>query len=142
MKEKLINFNKNNSQYRINIKDYSAYDTMEDYTQGLTRLNADIVSGDVADIMVLSSQMPVESYISKGIFEDLTPYLEKDTEVKKEDFAVWEAASPWHVRHFICGRSPAYRGSAARERYSFRDARSGAFFVRIYRYHEAVLESR
>lgn len=85
VKEKLIAFNKNNEEYRINIKDYSMYDTMDDYTQGLTRLNADIVSGEVPDIMIVSNQMPVESYIAKGIFVDLNTFFEKDTEVKRED---------------------------------------------------------
>ena len=58
---------------------------MDDYTQGLTRLNADIVSGDVPDIMLLSSQMPVESYIAKGVFADLNEFLEKDSQLKKEE---------------------------------------------------------
>lgn len=85
VKHKIIEFNKANEEYRINIKDYSTYDTIEDYTQGMTRLNADIVAGDVADIMILNTQMPVESYAAKGIFADLNEFLEKDTEVKKED---------------------------------------------------------
>ena len=85
VKSKIIEFNKANTEYRINIKDYSTYDTIEDYTQGMTRLNADIVAGDVPDIMILNTQMPVESYASKGIFADLNEFLEKDTEVKKDD---------------------------------------------------------
>lgn len=85
VKNKIIEFNKANAEYRINIKDYSTYDTMEDYTQGMTRLNADIVAGDVPDIMILNTQMPIESYAAKGIFADLNEFLEKDTEVKKED---------------------------------------------------------
>ena len=85
VKHKIIEFNKANEEYRINIKDYSTYDTIEDYTQGMTRLNADIVAGDVPDIMILNTQMPVESYAAKGIFADLNEFLEKDTEVKKED---------------------------------------------------------
>lgn len=84
-KEQLINFNKNNQEYRLNIRDYSMYDTMEDYSQGLTRLNADIVSGDVPDIIILNSQMPFESYAAKGVFADMSTYLEKDEELKKED---------------------------------------------------------
>ena len=84
-KQNLIDFNKNNQEYRLNIRDYSMYDTMEDYTQGLTRLNADIVSGDVPDIMILNSQMPFESYASKGVFADMSTFLEKDEELKKED---------------------------------------------------------
>ena len=62
VKSKIIEFNKANAEYRINIKDYSTYDTIEDYTQGMTRLNADIVAGDVPDIMILNNQMHVESY--------------------------------------------------------------------------------
>ena len=85
VKSKIIEFNKANTEYRINIKDYSTYDTIEDYTQGMTRLNADIVAGDVPDIMILNTQMPVESYAAKGIFADLNEFLEKDTEVKKDD---------------------------------------------------------
>ena len=85
VKQKLVEFNKNSEQYKIIIRDYTTYDTMDDYTQGLTRLNADIVSGDVPDIMILNSQMPVESYIAKGVFADLNEFLEKDSQVKKED---------------------------------------------------------
>ena len=85
VKQKLVDFNKNNQEYRLNIRDYAIYDTMDDYTQGLTRLNADIVSGDVPDIMILNNQMPFNSYISKGVFADLNTFLEKDTELRKED---------------------------------------------------------
>ena len=85
VKKKLVEFNKNSNEYRINIRDYGIYDTMDDYTQGLTRLNADIVSGDVPDIMLLSSQMPVESYIAKGVFANLNEFFENETEIKKED---------------------------------------------------------
>ena len=85
IKQQLVDFNKNSDQYKIYIRDYSSYDTMDDYTQGLTRLNADIVSGDVPDIMLLSSQMPVESYIAKGVFADLNEFLEKDSQLKKEE---------------------------------------------------------
>ena len=85
VKSKIIEFNKNHTDYRINIKDYSMYDTIDDYTQGITRLNADIVAGDVPDIMVLNTNMPVESYAAKGIFANLYDFLENDTELKKED---------------------------------------------------------
>ena len=85
VKQKLVEFNKNSNQYKIYIHDYAAYDTMNDYTQGLTRLNADIVSGEVPDIMLLSSQMPVESYIAKGVFADLNEFLKNDSQLKKED---------------------------------------------------------
>ena len=95
IKQQLIDFNKNSDQYKIYVRDYSTYDTMDDYTQGLTRLNADIVSGDVPDIMLLNSQMPVESYIAKGVFADLNEFFEKESQLKKEDLLpnVLEAVS-------------------------------------------------
>lgn len=86
MKNKLIDFNKNNDKYRINVVDYGTFNTMDDYTVGLNRMNADIVSGEVPDIMILSYDMPVNSYIAKGIFADMNTFLEKDEEVQKEDF--------------------------------------------------------
>lgn len=85
VKQKIIEFNKNNQEYRLNIRDYSMYDTMDDYGQGLARLNTDIVSGDVPDIMILNSQMPFNSYSAKGVFADMNTFLEKDEELKKED---------------------------------------------------------
>ncbi len=85
IKEKLIEFNKNSDKYRINLVDYSSYNTMDDYTVGLNRMNTDIVSGDVPDILIMGNEMPVNSYIAKGIFMDLNTFLEKDNEVKKED---------------------------------------------------------
>lgn len=85
VKQKLIEFNKSNQQYRLNIKDYSMYDTMDEYNQGLIRLNTDIVSGEVPDILILNSQMPFESFAAKGVFADLNEFLEKDDQLKKED---------------------------------------------------------
>lgn len=86
IKEQLIRFNKESETYRVYIKDYSSYDTMDDYTQGLTKLNTDVVSGDIPDILILNSPMPVNSYIAKGVFADLNTFIEKDTQFKKEDY--------------------------------------------------------
>lgn len=86
VKQRLIEFNRNNPQYKIHIVDYSSYDTMSDYTQGLTKLNTDIISGKVPDIMLLNDRMPVKSYISKGLFADYNEFIEKDSQFKKEDF--------------------------------------------------------
>lgn len=78
----VVKFNKNNEEYRIHIEDYtSMYGTETDYMAGINRLNADIVSGKVPDILLINSNMPVDSYISKGLFEDLKPYIEADAEI-------------------------------------------------------------
>lgn len=87
IRNRVVNFNKSNEEYRIVIQDYSAlYGSEEDYRAGINRLNADIVSGKVPDILVLSSDMPVESYIAKGLFEDIKSYMENDPEIDLNNF--------------------------------------------------------
>jgi len=83
----IVKFNKSNEQYRIRIEDYSSlYGSETDYMAGINRLNADIVAGKVPDILLIDSGMPVDSYIAKGLFEDLKPYLEADTEIDYNSF--------------------------------------------------------
>lgn len=86
VRSRVVEFNKTNPDYRISITDYSTFDTMDDYTAGITKLNADIAAGNVPDIMVINNQLPVNSYIEKGLFEDLNPYIEKDEELDKNDY--------------------------------------------------------
>lgn len=87
VRSQVIKFNKADDEYRITIQDYSSmYATEEDYNAGITRLNADIVSGKVPDILLLDESMPVESYMNKGLFEDLNPYIEKDSELDINNF--------------------------------------------------------
>ena len=83
----VLKFNKENDQYRISVQDYaSLYGSDEDYMAGTNRLNTDIVSGKVPDIILLDNRMPIDSYISKGLFEDLMPYIEKDGQMSPDDF--------------------------------------------------------
>lgn len=86
VREAVVKFNKNNENYRVTIQDYdSMYNTTDDYMAGQNRLNADIVSGKVPDILLLNSNMPSESYISKGLFADLKPFIEADEEIELSD---------------------------------------------------------
>ena len=49
----VIEFNKSNENYRIDLQDYSAlYATVDDYSAGISRLNTDIASGKVPDILL------------------------------------------------------------------------------------------
>lgn len=82
----VVEFNKTNPKYRIQIRDYSQYNTEEDYSAGITRLNTDIVSGKMPDILLLNDFLPLESYMAKGLFEDLYPYIDKDEELNREDY--------------------------------------------------------
>lgn len=80
--EKIIDFNKTNEKYRIEVKEYG----IDDWEQAQVQMNADILSGNGPDIFSLSYGASIDSYINKGVFEDLNQYLEKDTLIKKEDY--------------------------------------------------------
>lgn len=86
LRGRVIEFNKSSDEYRIVINDYSQYSTNEDWQAGYTQLNNDILAGNVPDIMVLNDQMPVDSYIAKGLFADINEFLDKDTELNREDY--------------------------------------------------------
>lgn len=80
VRQRIINFNKSQSKYRIEIKDYSEFNTPDDYNAGLTKLNTEITAGQVPDILNVSG-LPVRQYGSKGLLEDLWPYIENDEEL-------------------------------------------------------------
>lgn len=89
VRSEIIKFNKENSDFRIIIRDYSQYDMAEDEynnPSGISTMNTDIISGDIPDILVLSDSMPVNNYISKGMLMDLTDYYEADKDIDKGDF--------------------------------------------------------
>lgn len=80
IRKKIIDFNKNNSQYRIVVKEYGN----DDYETGLIQMGADLTTDKCPDIINLS-QIDFAQYASKGILEDLYPYMEKSN-IKKEDY--------------------------------------------------------
>ena len=88
MQAAAVAFNKNSEKYRITIKTYIDQNnwTETSWQDGITALNNDIISKtNCPDILDLTS-LNVEQLAAKGVLEDLSPYLEKSTVVKKEDF--------------------------------------------------------
>lgn len=78
IKRAAIAFNKKSNKYQIEFKDYSNEEDPQ------TKMNADIIAGNVPDIICLSS-LSVDQYAEKGILEDLTPYFEKNSDVSTDD---------------------------------------------------------
>ncbi|HCJ07300.1 MAG TPA: hypothetical protein DHV96_02715 [Lachnospiraceae bacterium] len=78
IKKAAIAFNKKSNKYQVEFKDYSNEEDPQ------TKMNADIIAGNVPDIICLSS-LSVDQYAEKGILEDLTPYFEKDSDVSTDD---------------------------------------------------------
>ncbi len=76
LRQLIIRFNKQNSGVRISIKDYSGYNNEENNWEGaVTQLNNDITVGNVPDILVLDSSLPIKTYYKKGVLTDLYPYI-------------------------------------------------------------------
>ena len=85
IRKQAFKFNKNNNEYKIKFVDYSSYDTDDNYGAGAERLNMDIVSGNTPDILIISDGLPVDSYINKGLFTDLSYYLQNDPDISEND---------------------------------------------------------
>ena len=82
-RSKIIDFNKSSDKYRIEIKDYSEFNTAEDYKAGLTKLNTEIAAGNVPDILNVSG-LPIQQYGAKGLLEDLWPYIDNDPDLGRD----------------------------------------------------------
>lgn len=81
-------FNKTNSQYRIERTEYFPFEqnvSDEEWDSAVVNLNTRIISGDIPDILDMSN-LSVQIYHSKGLLEDLYPYIEKDPMLHMEDY--------------------------------------------------------
>lgn len=78
LKKQILKFNKTNPDYRIEVSDYSEFNNDGDYNAGTTKLNTEIVSGKIPDMISLNN-LPYRQYAAKGLLEDLYPFLEADT---------------------------------------------------------------
>lgn len=85
MRNTIINFNRKSDDVRIEIVDYSQYNTEEDYEAGLTKLNTEIMAGNIPDILSLD-QLPYTQLAAKGLLEDLYPYIDADSSFDRDDF--------------------------------------------------------
>lgn len=83
IKEAIVTFNQSHPDGRIEVKEYGT----EDYEAGITQLNADIVSGNCPDVLILPSQLlSKDLYGTLGILEDLNPYIDADSSLKRTDY--------------------------------------------------------
>ena len=84
MQEAVIRFNRS-GKVRIKVIDYSQYSTEEDWNAGTTKLTTEIMAGTMPDIIALNG-LPYQQMASRGLLTDLYPFMEKDGEVRREDF--------------------------------------------------------
>lgn len=93
IRTKIIAFNKVSEKYRIQIRDYSEFNTGDNASGGLTRLNTEMVAGNIPDMLDTNS-MPLRQYGAKGYLEDLWPYIDKDPDIGRANLMerVFQAA--------------------------------------------------
>ena len=80
VKSQILDFNRKSSDYRIEVRDYSEFNTEDDYSAGYTKLITEIGSGAVPDIMVTDG-LPIETFGAKGLLADLWPFIDADEEL-------------------------------------------------------------
>ncbi len=81
----IVAFNKQSDKYRIVVKEYG--DESMSYADRAALLNADLTSGNAPDIIDLEySALSLEEMVAAGVLEDLTPYLDGDDIIKREDY--------------------------------------------------------
>ena len=79
-RNRIVDFNRSGTPYRIEVRDYSEYNTEEDYQAGIKKLNTEILAGKAPDIINTES-LPIRQYGAKGILEDLWPFIENDQDI-------------------------------------------------------------
>lgn len=80
IKNQILDFNRKSSDYRIEVRDYSEFNTEDDYSAGYTKLITEIGSGAVPDVMVTDG-LPIETFGAKGLLADLWPFIDADEEL-------------------------------------------------------------
>lgn len=84
----VVNFNKNSDKYRIEIKEYAAsldWSVENAYEDARTQFFNDILTGNAPD-MFMAGDIDLKMFAQKGLIEDLAPYLESSTVIKRGDF--------------------------------------------------------
>lgn len=84
--KQVIEFNKNSQEYRIQITDYNKYWSSDDFRAAYTKLNNDIVAGNMPDILLCDSSTPFESYATKGLLADIGKLIDEDPEINRDDY--------------------------------------------------------
>ncbi len=85
MKKRVIEYNRNSDEYRIVVRSYDSLNSYDDWQAGYGQLNNDIITGNMPDILITTG-LPVENYVAKGLLEDVGSLIEKDEELSQTEF--------------------------------------------------------
>lgn len=81
----IVDFNFANPYSRILIRQYGdVYGN--DFSEGLSQLNNDIITGNCPDILLLPQDLSFGAYAVQGVFADIYPYLQADETFDMADY--------------------------------------------------------
>jgi hypothetical protein len=76
-------FNRDSDEYQVELKKYATEGVSED--DQLAAFNADFAAGNIPDVLLIDTNMDYRSYVSKKMFKDLYPLLDKDPDISRDD---------------------------------------------------------
>ena len=82
-RNRIVNFNRTNQNYRIEVTDYSEFNTDDDYQAGTQKLVTEMIAGNVPDIISVNG-IGLRQYGAQGYLEDLWPYIDKDPDLGRD----------------------------------------------------------
>lgn len=93
LRDLVDDFNRKNHYYRIEIIDYSEYNTDNSSKGAFEKLSFDITTGATPDIFDVTF-MPYRTYATAGLFADLYQFIDSDPDYNRNDFVegVFKAA--------------------------------------------------
>jgi len=80
----IARFNMEQEQYQIVLRDYSVYNTYEDWTLGHRRLREDILGGESFDLLDVTG-LPLELLAARGLLRDLYTLIDGACAIAREE---------------------------------------------------------
>ncbi|MDO4567099.1 MAG: hypothetical protein Q4B42_07185, partial [Oscillospiraceae bacterium] len=81
----IARWNREHADIKIETLDYAIYDTDGSGEAGALRMATKIIAGNIPDIFVLNG-LPSQSWATRGMLENLYPYIDADPELERSDF--------------------------------------------------------
>lgn len=85
IRQQILDFNRNNLEYEIELTSYA------DYENGSERMNMDMITGNVPDVLVLGQDemgydIPADSYISKKLLANMYDFMDGDPDFDRSEY--------------------------------------------------------
>lgn len=114
--EAIVQFNREHLEYQIEIRDYLEAE------DPVLQMNTEVIAGNAPDILDLS-YVSMDQYIEKDLLEDLTPYIERDSELSMQELipSVSEVIEADSHTYFVAPSFDLYSLAATKEEVGGKD---------------------